>query len=190
MQRRSFADKNPLPFLAAALALTALAGSPAGSAEDEEKSPIQTLQATAVDGTEVSFEERLAKGPVLLDFWATWCKPCKMALPEVQKLHEKYADRGLSVIGVSLDGPRNIPKVRPFAQQLGLTFPNVIDEKGDFGRAFRVMALPTSILIAPDGKIVSTKTGYRPGEAERLAAEIEKLLLVPPDSSARKPAES
>jgi thiol-disulfide isomerase/thioredoxin len=172
MQRQPSAPKNPLPLLAAALVLSAFAGSPARSAEEEDKSPIQTLQVTAVD------------------FWATWCKPCKMALPEVQKLHEKYADRGLSVIGVSLDGPRNTPKVRPFTQQLGLTFPNVIDEKGDFGRAFRILGLPTSILIAPDGKVVSTKMGYRPGEGERLAVEIEKLLLVPPDSTARKPAES
>ena len=156
----------------------------------EEESPILHLEVTTVEGRTVQLKERLAKGPVLLDFWATWCKPCKAALPEVQKLHEKYAARGLTVLGVSLDGPRNGPKVRPFASQLGLTFANVLDERGDLQRTFQVLALPTSILIAPDGKIASTKMGYRPGEAERLGQEIEKLLLVPADTTAKSPAES
>jgi len=188
MPRRSSWIRFPHLLLVPVLAVLALSPGPTRAADP--KSPIQTLKVTTLDGTELSFEEKLAKGPVLIDFWATWCKPCKMALPEVQALHEQYAARGLTVIGVSLDGPRNAPKVRPFAQQLGLTFPNVLDEKGELGRAFQIMGLPTSVLVAPDGTIASTKMGYRPGEGERLGKEIEKLLLVPADSTAQAPSES
>lgn len=174
--------------LAAALALTALllAVTPGThpQAADEKKPGISALRVQPLAGEEIVLADRLARGPVVFDFWATWCRPCAFSLPELQKLHEQYGSRGLTVIGVSLDGPRNASKVRPFAQRLGLTFPNVLDDKGDLQRLFQVQALPTSFLLSPAGEVVSVQFGYRPGEEKRLAEEIEKLLLPAADSTA------
>ena len=88
MHRRRFAARTPLLLAASAFLMVAFAGVAARAAEEsEEKSPIESIRVTTLDGKELRFDEKLAQGPVLLDFWATWCKPCKAALPEVQKLH-------------------------------------------------------------------------------------------------------
>ncbi len=175
-----------LPWILAAIAAVAAPLPAEPDPATKEKSAIALLRVQPLIGEEIRLADRLAKGPVVFDFWATWCRPCALALPEVQKLHEKYAGRGLSVIGVSLDGPRNAAKVRPFAAQLGLTFPNVLDDKGELQRAFQVQALPTTVVVSPEGEIISVRMGYRPGEEKQLAKEIEKLLL-PPDSTTATP---
>jgi cytochrome c biogenesis protein CcmG, thiol:disulfide interchange protein DsbE len=134
------------------------------------------LVATDLDGNELQLEKLTGKGPVLLDFWATWCKPCAASLPEIQSLHEKLAGRGLTIVGVSIDGPRNFSKVRPFVARTGLTYPIVIDQDGRLQREFHVTAVPTTILIDSTGAIVRVHQGYRPGEEKILADEIEALL--------------
>lgn len=133
----------------------------------------------SVTGRVLDLAELRARGPVLLDFWATWCKPCLAALPELQALHERYAPRGLTVIGISVDGPRNFPKVRPFAQRYGLGFPIVLDEDGGLQQRFQARAVPTSVLISAEGRMVRVTQGWRPGETADLEAAIQALL---PDS--------
>ena len=96
--------------------------------------------------------------------------------PEIQKLHERYAARGLTVIGVSEDGPRNFSKVRPFASRLGLRYPIALDEDGTLQERFQVRALPTTVLIGRDGRVVSFHAGYRPGFAAELDAAIAAAL--------------
>ena len=116
------------------------------------------------------------RGPVLLDFWATWCKPCVTAIPEIERLHQTYAGRGLTVVGISVDGPRNFAKVRPFVTRLGITYPVALDEDGSLQQKFQVRAMPTSVLIDTAGTIVHTWQGFRPGETEHWKARIEALL--------------
>lgn len=136
-----------------------------------------------VSGAKLALGDSLAKGPVLLDFWATWCRPCEHSLPAVQRLHERVGARGVSVVGVSIDGPRNWARVRPFAARLGLTFPIVIDEDGALARRFRVQAVPTSVLLAADGRVIRTHSGFHPAEEESLQAAIDVLLAdVQPES--------
>src|SRR5205085_11886664 len=94
-----------------------------------------------------------AKGPVLLDFWATWCKPCLAAIPELQKLSAELGPRGLTVIGVSTDGPNNFAKVRPFAKKLGIGYPVAIDEDGTLAQKYLVRAMPTTVLIDASGAV-------------------------------------
>ncbi len=132
----------------------------------------------ALDGARLDLKEQLAQGPVLLDFWATWCRPCERSLPATQRLHERYREQGLRVIGVSVDGPRNWARVRPFAGRLGLTFPLVIDEDGSLARRFRAGGVPTTVLIASDGRVVRAHTGWVPGEDDSLAAAVAALLPV------------
>jgi peroxiredoxin len=164
------------------LAVVLLAGSlasPATGAEPprlvrDARAPV--VRARAVDGRAVDLQAALERGPVLVDFWATWCRPCLASLPSVQALHERWRERGLTVIGVSIDGPRNFARVRPFAQRLGLGYPIVIDEDGSLQQRFRVSAVPTSVLIEPGGRIARVHTGWAPGEDAALEAEVERLL--------------
>ena len=137
----------------------------------------------SVTGETLELSVVRARGPVLLDFWATWCRPCLAALPETESLHRRYGSRGLTVIGVSIDGPRNYTKVRPFAARLGLTYPIVLDPEGRLQESFGVIAVPTAILVDSTGTVALATQGYRPGEGARLEAAIERLLgPVPADT--------
>jgi peroxiredoxin len=130
----------------------------------------------SVTGATLDLERLRLQGPVLIDFWATWCKPCIAALPEIESLHRRFGPRGLTVIGVSVDGPRNFLKVRPFAQRLGLGYPIALDEDGSLQERFGVRAIPTTVLISSDGRLLRVTQGWRPGETADLAAAIETLL--------------
>ena len=124
----------------------------------------------------VQLSELLKQGPVLLDFWATWCKPCVKAFPKLEALHKKYREQGLVVVGINQDGPRNQPKVKPFVHSLKITFSILIDSNNDVMRRLQVQNLPTSILLAPDGAIVSRHVGYSEEGMKQLEAAIQALL--------------
>ena len=128
-------------------------------------------------GPRLSLSSLLERGPVLLDFWATWCKPCIKAMPKLQEIHDKYAKRGLTVLGVNEDGPRGQNRVRPFLRSRKLTFPNVIDGDGSVMKRFQARAMPTTILVASDGEIVLRITCI--GDEEALTQAIEAVLEAP-----------
>ena len=156
------------------LALTLVAGIGAGRAAQAPLAP--AFKVKSVTGEVLQLDTLRLRGPVLIDFWATWCKPCVASLPEVDSLRRRFGPNGLAVIGVSVDGPRNFSKVRPFAQRLGLGFPIVLDEDGSLQRSFQVRAIPTSVLISADGRQVRVTQGWRPGETEDMARAIEALI--------------
>jgi peroxiredoxin len=141
--------------------------------------------ARTLDNRKLVLASLTHRGPVLLDFWATWCEPCVASLPELETIQRKYDARGLTIVGISVDGPRNFSKVRPFVSRMDLTFPIVLDEDGSLQERYQVRAMPTSILIDSSGQIVHVQTGYRPGSNEEVEALIRGLLAAPPqDSSA------
>ncbi len=125
-----------------------------------------------IEGRDVRLSDYEGK-VVLLNFWATWCGPCKIEMPWFVEFQQKYKDRGFSVIAVSMD-EEGWDVVRPFLDDLKPNFPVVIgnDEMGDeFGG---VVALPTTFIIDKEGKIASSHQGLvSKGDYED---EIEELL--------------
>ena len=118
------------------------------------------------------------KGRVLvLDFWATWCGPCKMEIPHLIELQEKYRDQGLTIVGITVD--ENPDKdVPPYAAEVGMNYVNVRGNdalKSKYG----VIGLPTIVIFDRDGNEVLKRPGYI--EKDQLEATI-KPLLTPPSS--------
>ena len=96
---------------------------------------------------------------VLLDFWATWCKPCVRTMPDLQKLHEKHAAKGLTVVGISVDD-KGAAAVRPFlAKNRSLTYPMLLDSRADAAAAYRVRAIPALFLLDRNGRIMRQWVG-------------------------------
>jgi len=111
------------------------------------------------DGKEVRFDD--ARGEVtLVNFWATWCSPCKKELPDLVELSGKYADRGFRVIGVATDRTPNAPSlVAEFVGKYSIPY-QVVLSSGEMERAFgNVRQMPTSVIVGRDGRVVRTIIG-------------------------------
>ena len=141
-----------------------------------------------LQGERVNLKTLLTKGPVLLDFWATYCKPCVKAMPKLQKIHEKYGKSGLTVLGVNVDGPRGQNRVKPFLRARNVSFPIALDSDSGVMRRMQVNVLPTTLLIAQNGEIALRQVGYNSKNAEALLAAVESLFSKPGDDEANADA--
>lgn len=122
---------------------------------------------TALDGSSLALADYRGD-VVIVDFWATWCGPCRMVMPHLQSIHAEYADKGVRVIGLSVDqaGPDT---VKSFIAKNGYTFP-VAMATADLVKAYGgVPSIPTTFIIAPDGSISEKLVGVH-GKADYLAA--------------------
>ncbi len=156
------------------LAAVCLQAAPARALEDLGAAPGFTLETP--DGEKVTLSEVLERGPVILDFWATWCGPCRKALPALQEIQTANAERGLTVLAVSIDEPRNRPKINSTVRALGLTFPVLVDGDKEVARLYRVDSVPTTFLISREGRVMAYHRGYHEGDDKRLAQEVAELL--------------
>jgi peroxiredoxin/YHS domain-containing protein len=126
--------------------------------------PAPSFQLTNLAGEKVRLADFKGK-VILVDFWATWCKPCIEAMPAMQKLHEKYADRGLAMLGVSID-EKGAKVVAPFVQKRKFTYPMFVDGGDDPAwKSFGVRSIPALFLIDKEGRIVKQWIG-KPKEQE------------------------
>jgi peroxiredoxin len=114
------------------------------------------LKLKSLDGSAASLADYKGK-VVLVDWWATWCVPCVAAMPDVQKLHVKYADKGFTAVGISID-EEGAKKVKPFIEKRKFSYPILLDEAGEW-KTWGVRAIPAMFLVDRDGQIVKQWTG-------------------------------
>lgn len=134
--------------LAAAAVALVLAGSPANL----------KFSFKDIDGKKVSLSQFKGK-VIILDFWATWCVPCKAEIPGFIELQKKYGDRGLQIIGLSVDDP--MPTAKKYAAEMKINYPVLLAEgKEDVLQAYDpIPSIPVSVVIDREGKIVSRHVG-------------------------------
>lgn len=112
---------------------------------------------------------------IILDFWATWCPPCVQEIPDFIELYNKYKDKGLVIIGVSLDRG-SVSDVKSFCEDIGIDYPIVMGNDRVSQKYGGIRGIPTTFIIDRDGMIVNKFVGYRPPEV--FEAEVKKLLSV------------
>ncbi len=129
------------------------------------------LRTLGLEGSVPAIEGKV----ILVDFWASWCGPCKKSFPELEALHKAFRDRGLVVLGVNVD--RKASDMEAFLKSQQVTFPVVRDAGHTFVGAMGVASMPTSLLVDRKGVIRSIHSGFRGEETvKELRAEIQKLL--------------
>ncbi|HEY5760489.1 MAG TPA: TlpA disulfide reductase family protein [Steroidobacter sp.] len=117
---------------------------------------------------------------VLVDFWASWCVPCRQSLPWLNEMQAKYRDRGLVVIGVNVDRER--PAAERFLKDTPAHFDMVYDPDGSLAQRFQVPGMPSSYLIGRDGEIAGQHIGFRNNTRQEREAELQRLLAPAPQS--------
>jgi peroxiredoxin len=113
---------------------------------------------------------------VVLNFWATWCQPCTLEMPSLEALWQRYRDRGLVVVGVSVD--RGAPRalLEPYVRNLKLTFPILLDPDAKTSDRWRVTAIPATFLVRPGGDVAGMAMGAREWDSQEMRALIVRLL--------------
>ncbi len=134
-------------------------------------SPFPALKSFSLEGKLPEMQGKV----VLVDFWASWCGPCKKAFPVMKELHETFASRGFLVLAISLDEKKS--DMEGFLAKTKPPFPTLRDPKGKLAEELAVDAIPTSVLVGSDGKVLAVHSGFE-GEASRKAyvQEIETAL--------------
>ena len=131
----------------------------------------------ALDGKEYSLEKLLERGPAVVAFFKISCPVCQFTFPFLQRLHERYAREGATVIGVSQDDARD---TREFNQEYGVTFPTLVDSNGyPASNAYGLTNVPTVFLIAPDGKVKVSCMGFSKSDLEKIASELAQYKKMP-----------
>jgi cytochrome c biogenesis protein CcmG/thiol:disulfide interchange protein DsbE len=168
--------------LAVVFALSLVLSASAISSAKDAVAPDFTLPNLA--GEDVTLSELLKDGPVIVEFWATWCKPCIKAFPDIQKIFDSYKDCGLKVLAVSIDGPRSSSRVASLIKSKGNTFEVLLDPSQKVAKKLHVTSVPRTVLVDTDGTITYAVTGYRPTNHEKLSAAVSALF---PEGCARAP---
>lgn len=109
---------------------------------------------------------------VVLDFWASWCGPCRMSIPALERIHQQYKDRGVVVLGINVS--ENIDTAA-FMRQMGASY-TVLSGGDDVAREYNVKGIPTLLVISKEGIIKYRDSGWAPQLESKLMAEIEKAL--------------
>lgn len=111
---------------------------------------------------------------VVINFWASWCGPCRKEMPELDKLYKRYHDVGFTVLAVNMDEQQDT--ALDMATRLGVTFPVLHDAGQSVSRLYDVDAMPATVIVDRDGLVRSVHRGFRPGTAEIYQAEVRDLL--------------
>ena len=112
--------------------------------------------------------------PVMINFWATWCAPCREEMPAMERLYRRHREHGFVLLAVSVDTDAAL--VRPFLEQHGLTFPVALDAKMSLANAYGVRALPSSFLVDRDGNLAALALGPRAWDNRVAHALVEGML--------------
>lgn len=171
-------------FLVAALAFLAVvtshpspmdySGGPfaAVPADRQQSAPDFTLH--TADGRTVRLSDAVKSGPVVLDFWATWCMPCRMELPDLEDVYNSYKGRGVQFYGVNSDASAS--EISQFAQANSLTFPMLVDSNQVAAQGFQASSIPLTVVVDKNMRIVAASVGFDPNCKTDLSHRLDALL--------------
>ena len=152
--------------LAVALGHLAQAGEAAGNA-----APDFTLKTHG--GGNLRLSEHRGE-VILLNFWASWCGPCRQEMPLLDELHQRYGELGFSVLGVNVD--KEPAKAAQLLRDIPVNFPVLLDDQGSVSASYDVSAMPTTILIDRDGNMRYLHRGFKPGYEGTYEQQIKELV--------------
>jgi thiol-disulfide isomerase/thioredoxin len=154
------------------LAVLALVAAAAGTLGGQDSELFPDLEFASEDGGTVRLSQ-LKGNVVLLNVWATWCGPCKLELPIVQRMYDRYSDRNFAVLAINVDADRK--RVPPFLKRYNISLPVYSAAPEDIAQ-MTAMGIPSTFILGPDRTLIDMAIGYSPNVEERWKRVIEKHL--------------
>jgi len=139
-----------------------------------EEFPVPEFSLTSLSGEEVSISDYRGK-VVFLNFWATWCPPCRAEMPSMQEVYERWEDKDFEMVAVNLREDNKT--VEKYMEEGGYTFPVLMDKEGQIGGLFGVTGIPTTFMVDKEGRLIARLVGTREWDVPEFEALLEKLVL-------------
>jgi peroxiredoxin len=111
---------------------------------------------------------------VLINFWASWCGPCRQEMPLLDRIHQRYSDAGFAVLGVNVEG--TLGPAQDIATKTGVTFPVLVDENQLVSELYDLEAMPSSVVVDRDGVVRYVHRGYKPGDEAKYLEVVKQLI--------------
>ncbi|MCK5075351.1 MAG: TlpA family protein disulfide reductase [Calditrichia bacterium] len=140
----------------------------------DKKAPDFTLP--DMDGNNFQLSQNVEGKLTLINFWATWCMPCREEMKKLKKIQKKFKDKGLEIVCISVDDPKTVSKVKSFIKTNRYKFKVLLDTNNEVMRLYQVTNPPYTFLINEKGELIYTHSGYRKGDEKILEKKIAKLL--------------
>jgi len=153
-------------------ALTTLVASLAWAATVSGPAPVFTLQSNK--GQQVALAQLKGK-VVMVNFWATWCVPCRQEMPHLQALYEKYNGLGFELLAVNVE-KNNAEGARKWLEETPVTFPVLFDPENQVTKLYKVQTMPSTVIIGRDGTMRFMHNGYKPGYENDYQTQVRALL--------------
>ena len=163
---------RPSPFTFPMLAALLLAASSATAASPEPK-PAPDFELPSRGGDAVRLAD-LKGQVVMINFWATWCGPCRQEMPLLEQLHAKYEPLGFTLLGVNVEPDSAL--AAEFLQRVPVSFPILFDRESKVSEQFGVEAMPSTVLIDREGRVRHVHRGYKPGDESTYADLVRSLV--------------
>ena len=138
---------------------------------------LPNVTVTSLDGKKVDMSKLSNNGkPIIVNFWATWCAPCKRELNAISEVYDDWqAKTGVKLIAVSIDDARSMARVAPYVNGQGWDYDVYLDPNGDLKRAMNVQNVPHTFLLDGNGSVVWQHNVYNPGDENELYAKVKEL---------------
>ncbi|MEM9622319.1 MAG: TlpA disulfide reductase family protein [Pseudomonadota bacterium] len=143
----------------------------ASSVKVSEAAPDFTLK--TLTGPNLRLEEYRGQ-VVLINFWASWCGPCRQEMPVLDRLHQRYEDTGFAVLGVNVEG--EVKPAKEIVDKTNVTFPVLIDEGQAVSELYDLEAMPSTVVVDRDGLVRYVHLGYKPGDEAKYVEVVKKLI--------------
>ena len=146
------------------------------SSESYSQKVQTSLRLNRIDGKKIQLKKYLDSGPILINFWATWCGPCKKEMIHLDRFSRQFEKNDFSILSISIDTQRSLSEVKRYVRSKKYDFEVFIDPNQQIFKRLNRNIMPTNLLIDKTGQVVWMQYGYMPGDEEVMEQEIARLL--------------
>jgi cytochrome c biogenesis protein CcmG, thiol:disulfide interchange protein DsbE len=139
-----------------------------------KKAPDFVLKTTEGDNYKLS--ENIGTGPIVINFWATWCIPCIEELKHLKNIYKKYFEKNVQFLAIAIDDPKTVGRVNSFVKSHNYPYKILLDTNSEVINLYQSKVPPYTVLIDQAGQIIYTHVGYRMGDEKELEKQLEKLF--------------